>query len=49
MTRIDFPFPGGAPAQPRRARPGSRVPAARRAQPPDLGLLRRVRDGLMKL
>jgi hypothetical protein len=50
MTRIDSPFPGGAPAPSRRARPGYRVPAAaRRAQPPDLGLLQRVRDGLMKL
>jgi hypothetical protein len=49
MTRIDSPFPGGAPAPARRARSGYRVPAARRAQPPDLGLLQRVRDGLMKL
>ena len=50
MTRIDSPFPAGAPAPSRRARPGYRVPAAaRRAQPPDLGLLQRVRDGLMKL
>jgi hypothetical protein len=49
MTRIDALFPGGGPAPSRRARPGYRIPAARRAQPPDLGLLRRVRDGLMKL
>jgi hypothetical protein len=48
MTRIDSPFPGGAPT-PRRGRPTRRIPTARRAQPPDLGLLQRVRDGLMKL
>jgi hypothetical protein len=48
-TRIDSPFPGGAPLPAMAARPGYRVPSPRRAQPPDYELLVRVRDGLMRL
>jgi hypothetical protein len=48
MTRIDS-LPGGARTATLPARPGYRVPVARRAQPPDYELLRRVRDGLMRL
>jgi hypothetical protein len=48
MTRIDS-LPGGARTVTRPARPGYRVSAVRRAQPPDYELLRRVRDGLMRL
>jgi hypothetical protein len=49
MTRIDSPFPGGAPLPAMPPRRGYRVPSPRRAQPPDYELLVRVRDGLMRL
>ena len=48
MTRIDS-LPGGARTATVPGRRGTRMPAVRRAQPPDFELLRRVRDGLMKL
>jgi hypothetical protein len=48
MTRIDS-LPGGARTATVPPRQGPRVPAVRRAQPPDYELLLRVRDGLMRL
>ncbi len=47
-TRIDS-VPGGARTATMPSRPGRRVPAPRRAQPPGYELLVRVRDGLMRL